>query len=165
MKTINSLVIFFLILSTITLPVDCNATDRRGRLGAGMSSQLKNNVPAISFKLQKSKTFAIGGVFGFNSDQNNGGMGGAIKLYRNIFEEPQLNFYASGLLGFINKKSANVTQSGFQIDLTLGAEFSFRGLGSLGLSFEFGLSMNKLDSFVVETVGDSFVIAGAHFYL
>ena len=165
MKKMNSLVIFFLILATITLPLDSFSADRRGRLGAGMSSQLKNSIPAISFKLQKTKTFAIGGVFGFNSDGNNGGMGGAIKLYRNIFEEPQLNFYASGLVGFINKKSSSVTKSGFQVDLTLGTEFSFRGLGSLGLSFEFGLSMNKLDSFVVETVGDSFVIAGAHFYL
>lgn len=165
MKKLNYFTLFFLFLITITLPLDSYATDRRGRLGAGMSSQLKNGIPAISFKLQKSKTFAFGGIFGFNSNETDGGMGGAVKLYRNIFEEPQLNFYASGLLGFVNKKSSGVTKSGFQVDLTLGTEFSFRGLGSLGLSFEFGASLNKLDSFVVETVGDSFVIAGAHFYL
>ncbi|MBT7609331.1 MAG: hypothetical protein HN576_06220 [Bacteriovoracaceae bacterium] len=142
-----------------------HATDRRGRLGAGMSSQLQTGQPSISFKLQKSKSFALGGVFGVNSNEQSGGLGGAIKLYRNIFDEPQLNFYASGLVGFISKKTSSVSQSGFQVDLTLGSEFSFRGLGSLGFSFEFGLSLNKIDSFVVETVGNNFIIAGIHFYL
>jgi hypothetical protein len=141
------------------------ATDRRGRLGAGMSSQLQINQPSISFKLQKSKSFALGGVFGINSDEQSGGLGGGIKLYRNIFDEPQLNFYAAGLVGFISQKTSSISQSGFQVDLTLGSEFSFRGLGSLGFSFEFGLSLNKVDSFVIETVGNNFIVAGAHFYL
>ena len=47
----------------------------------------------------------------------------------------------------------------------MGSEFSFAGLSSLGFSVEFGLSLNKVDEFVVETVGDNFIVAGAHFYL
>ena len=155
----------FLLILTFAFSTDSWATDRRGRLGAGFSSQLKNDLPAISFKLQKSKSFAFGGIFGVNSDDQSGGMGGAIKLYRNIFDEPQLNFYASGLVGFLSKKTAGTTKSGFQVDLTVGSEFSFRGLSSLGFSFEFGVSLNKINSFIVETVGNNFVIAGAHFYL
>lgn len=157
--------ILIAILLTIFSLNDSFATDRRGRLGAGFSTQLKNNLPGISFKLQKSKSFAFGGMFGINSDEQSGGMGGAIKLYRNIFDEPQLNFYASGLIGFLSQKTSGVSKSGFQVDLTLGSEFSFRGLSSLGFSLEFGLSLNKINNFVVETVGNNFVIAGAHFYL
>jgi hypothetical protein len=157
--------IFLALLTVIFIPKLTQAADRIGRLGAGMSSQLQISQPSLSFKLQKSKSFAIGAIFGVNSEEQSGGLGGGIKLYRNIFDEPQLNFYASGLVGFISKKTASISQSGFQIDLTLGSEFSFRGLGSLGFSFEFGLSLNKTDNFVVETVGNNFIIAGAHFYL
>ncbi len=158
----NCLLFVFILTALSSLAI---AADRTGRLGAGMSSQLRNGLPAISFKLQKSKSFAFGGLFALNTDEQSGGMGGAIKFYRVIFDEPQLNFYASGLLGLITKKTASISQSGFQVDLTLGSEFSFRGLGSLGFSFEFGLSLNKINNFVVETVGNHFVVAGVHFYL
>jgi hypothetical protein len=154
-----------IIVTAFTFLCAAHAMDRRGRLGAGFTNQLQNDIPAISFKLQKSRSFSFGGVFAINTDATNGGTGGGLKLYRNIFEEPQLNFYASSLIGFISQKSASGDQSGFQVDLTMGSEFSFAGLSSLGFSVEFGLSLNKVDEFVVETVGDNFIIAGAHFYL
>ncbi|MCO4793506.1 MAG: hypothetical protein KC493_07335 [Bacteriovoracaceae bacterium] len=145
--------------------IDAHSMDRRGRLGAGFSNQMKNNIPSVSFKLQKSKSFAFGGVFGINTDASSGGTAGGLKLYRNIFDEPQLNFYASSLIGFLAQKRSSGDQSGFQVDLTMGSEFSFAGLSSLGFSVEFGVSLNKVDEFVVETVGENFIVAGAHFYL
>jgi len=141
------------------------AFDRISRLGIGYSGQLKNGVPAISFKLQKSKSFAFGGVLGLSNKDNGGGTGAAIKIYRNIFDEPHLTFYGSVLGGIITKKTNSHTDSGFQADLTLGSEFSFPGLESLGFSIEFGASFYKLNNFVSETVGNNFLVSAVHFYL
>lgn len=158
-KIIAALLLLLLSLNTYSI-------DRRGRLGAGFSNQLKNGVPSLSFKLQKSKAFAIGGLLSYSTNENGGGHGAAIKLYRNLFDEPQLNFYASATAGIIKKSiNASTEQSGFQADFTLGSEFSFTGLQSLGFSVEFGASINKLDDFVLETTGNSFIVSGIHFYL
>lgn len=145
---------------------DANALDRRGRLGVGMSNQLINNTPAISLKLQRSRTFALGGLVGFNSSADEGGYGAGLKFYRILFEEPQLNFYSSLLGAAIKTKTPEINKVGFQFDLTLGSEFSFAGLESLGFSLEFGISAHKkIDNFVVQTVGHQFITAGVHFYL
>lgn len=141
------------------------ATDRVGRLGVGLSNQYKVGIPAISFKLQKSRAFSFGGMVAFSNDDN-GGYGAGLKVFRNIFDEPQLNFYTAVLGAVIQQKQANAEdQSGFQFDFTLGAEYSFSGLQSLGFSTEFGLSLNKLEDFVVETTGSSFIVVAVHFFL
>lgn len=139
--------------------------ERMARLGVGMTNQLKNDVTALSFKIQRSKSFAIGGIVGYDSNDADGGHGFGLKLYRNFFEEPLLNFYGSFTGAIINKKSTNSDQSGFQFDLTMGSEFSFNGLQSLGFSFEFGVSVNKLDDFVLQTTGSQFLVTAIHFYL
>lgn len=145
---------------------DASALDRRGRLGIGMSNQLLSNVPALSLKLQKTRTFAMSGLFGFNSSKEDGGYGAGLKFFRILFEEPQLNFYTSLLGAAIKTKTPTIDKVGFQFDLTMGSEFSFAGLESLGFSLEFGISANKkVDNFVVQTVGHQFVTAGVHFYL
>lgn len=141
------------------------AMDRVGRLGVGFANQMANSLPSISFKLQKSKAFAFGGQFGYSNDDNGGGMAAAIKIYRNFFDEPHLLFYGSVLGGLISQNTAGVSQSGFQADVTLGSEFSFPGLESLGFSLEFGASFNKINDFVVETVGNNFLVSAVHFYL
>jgi len=90
----QKLIILFLLL----LPGLSKATDLRGRLGLGATNQLANGLPALSLKIQQSKTFAIGGVLGFKSDQDKTLYGAGVKFYRIIFDEPQLNFYMAGLL-------------------------------------------------------------------
>ena len=159
----------FLMLALFLLPSVVFGADLRGRMGIGMTNQLANDIPAISLKIQQSKTFALGGLLGFKSDQDQTLYGAGIKLYRIIFDEPQLNFYMAGLFAtetFLDKQ--NKVDSGFQIDGTMGTEFHFAGLESLGLSIEFGLSVRKADpdggtSF--ETLGDSFIKSAVHFYL
>ncbi len=141
------------------------ALEKTNRLGVGMTNQLKNDFPALSFKMQKSRSFALGGMVGVSTSDTDGGYGAGIKLYRNIFDEPQLNFYFAGLGALIGNKINGKTYSGFQFDLSLGSEFHFTGLNSLGFSFEFGVSANKKKDFVFETVGSNFVVAGIHFYL
>ena len=111
----------------------------------------------------------MGALLGFKSDEDQTLYGAGLKLYRIIFDEPQLNFYLAGLVAsenFVNSK--NKVQSGFQVDGTLGSEFHFSGLESLGFSLEFGLSVRNADdkggtSF--QTLGDNFLKAAVHFYL
>ncbi len=163
----RSIISKFILISTLLLLSSGSfAHDRIGRLGIGMSNQLKNDLPAISFKIQNSKSTAIGALATIDTDDNTGGWGAGFKLYRNIFKEPQLNFYSGILAAIINEKQGSGTsKTGFQFDLTMGSEFSFTGLSSLGFSIEFGLSFNKINDFRVQTVGDSFLVAAAHFYL
>ncbi|WP_408096800.1 hypothetical protein ACJVC5_17325 [Peredibacter sp. HCB2-198] len=159
--------LFFLFL--FLFPTLAFSADMRGRLGIGASNQLANEIPAISLKIQQSKTFAIGGILGFKSDQDETLYGAGVKFYRIIFDEPQLNFYMAGLFAtenYLDEKDK--TKTGYQIDGTLGTEFHLSGLESLGFSFEFGLSVRDADpdggtSF--ETLGDQFVKAAVHFYL
>lgn len=144
------------------------AKDLRGRLGLGMSNQYVNGLPALSVKLQKSRSFAFAGMLAVNNDDVNGGHGYGVKFYKLLFDEPQLNFYTALLLALVseNKGVGIEDNSGFQTDLTLGSEFSFAGLESLGFSLEFGFSANSLGEDVVfKTAGYHVLTAGVHFYL
>ncbi len=160
--------IFIVILAVF--PTLVMAADLRGRMGIGFSNQLANELPAISLKVQQSKTFALGGLLGFKSDEDNTLYGAGVRFYRIIFDEPQLNFYLAGLLAtqnFVDPKT-DKTKSGYQVDGTLGTEFHITGLESIGFSFEFGISARNTDpeggsSF--QTLGDNFLKAAVHFYL
>lgn len=141
------------------------ALEKTNRLGVGMTNQLKNDFPALSFKIQKTKSFAYGAMAGLSTADSNGGYGLGVKMYRNIFDEPQLNFYLSGMGAILSNKIVGTTYTGFQFDLSFGSEFHFTGLNSLGFSFEFGVSAHKKKDFVFETLGSHFIVAGIHFYL
>lgn len=160
----NIFFVFFLLI----LSAQSFGADLRGRMGVGASNQLANNVPAISLKVQQSKTFALGGLVGFKSDQDNTLYGAGVKFYRIIFDEPQLNFYLAGLFAMENYlDEKEETKSGYQIDGTMGSEFHLSGLESIGFSFEFGLSARNADKHgsSIQTLGDQFVKAAVHFYL
>ncbi|MEI8347416.1 MAG: hypothetical protein WCG27_08110 [Pseudomonadota bacterium] len=162
----RSLISWGLFLFALTPFLTANAADYRGRLGVGLSNQLMNDLPAISFKLQKSRAVSMGAVINASNHATNGGYGAGLKLYRNIFDEPQLTFYGALLGAYIDRKTTDKKdKTGFQFDLTMGSEFCFSGLQSLGFSFEFGVSFNKMTDFVVETVGHNFITAAVHFYL
>jgi hypothetical protein len=159
----------FFILLLALCPTLLMAADLRGRMGIGFSNQLANNLPAISLKVQQSKTFAIGGLVGFKSDEDHTLYGAGVKFYRIIFDEPQLNFYLAGLLATGNyvDSETDKTKSGYQVDGTLGTEFHFQGLESIGFSFEFGVSARNTANggSGFQTLGDNFLKAAVHFYL
>jgi hypothetical protein len=142
-----------------------HAMERISRLGIGFANQMANGLPTISFKLQRSKSFAFGGQFGYSNADNGGGHAAAVKVYRNFFDEPHLTFFGAILGGMISETTNAESTSGFQVDVTLGSEFSFPGLESLGFSVEFGGSMNKINDFVIETVGNNYFVSAVHFYL
>ncbi len=160
--------IFILILALC--PTILMAADLRGRMGVGFTNQLANELPAISLKIQQSKTFAIGGLVGFKSAEDNTLYGAGLKFYRIIFDEPQLNFYLAGLVATQNyvDPADDKTKSGYQVDGTFGTEFHFSGIESIGFSFEFGISARNTDpkgGSSIETLGDNFLKAAVHFYL
>ena len=156
-----------IILIVSLIATACYGKDHQGKLGVGFSNQLVNDIPALSFKLQKSRGSAYGGLISVDTEDPGGGYGAGLKYFGLLFDEPQLNFYYSILGAYISQKSsdASLDETGFQFDLTLGSEFVFRGLESVGFSFEFGFSFNKIQEFRIQTVGNGILAAGIHFYL
>lgn len=161
----TKIIVRVVLLSLLCFTQVSQAFDKMHRLGLGMSNQLKNDFPALSFKTQKNRSFAFGGLAGLSTDKNVGGYGVGLKVYRNIFDEPQLNFYFAGMGALLSNKINQTSYSGFQFDLSLGSEFHFTGLNSIGFSFEFGVSASKTKEFVFQTLGNNFVVSAVHFYL
>ena len=143
--------------------------DKKDRLGVGINNQLINDIPGISLKIQKTRLFAIGGIFNFkvNSDTTQYGIG--LKAYRLIFEESNLNFYANLLLAVMKDHKLDDSKKdiiGWQTEFSLGSEFHIPGINSIGFSFEFGLRLSKLrDKMTLDNTGYNFLQAGIHFYL
>ena len=159
-----TILLFSVLFTNLSAMAQNSMEAYRTKIGIGMSNQLMSNTASISLKLQKSRGFAISGMAGANTSDE-GGYGVGMKAYRIIFEEPQLNFYSALMGAILSQKTAGKSTSGFQFDLTLGTEFSFSGLNSLGFSLEFGVSAYKLDDFVLSTVGNNMINAAVHFYL
>lgn len=137
-----------------------------GRLGVGFTNQLANDMEAISFKIQRSRSSALGVVLGFKAEDSETTYGAGIKLFRNIYEEPNLRFFMSGFVAALSEVINQKTESGFQIDGTFGSEFHFTSLESLGFSMEFGVSIDTLgDGTTIQTAGHNFFKAAVHFYL
>ena len=159
--------IILAIFSVIILP-KTNAASLVGRLGVGMTDHLVTGQKALSVKLQRSRSSALGGHFSLDSSDDGIFYGLGLKAYRYIYEEPQLNFYSaiSGTYLTFKDESTDDSLSGYQIDGTLGAEFSFQGLESIGFSFEFGVGLsNYQDETQFKTLGHSMVASAVHFYL
>lgn len=143
-----------------------HATSLMGRLGIGTTNQVVTGISAISIKLQRNRSMALGGLFGINNSDNASNYAVGAKLYRLIYDEPQLNFYSALSAIMFTYQDAGDTVSGNQIDAGLGAEFSFQGLESIGFSFEFGFSMNKYNGAQnIQSYGHHIITSAVHFYL
>jgi hypothetical protein len=138
-----------------------------GRLGIGMSNQVVSGIDTLSFKLHRNRSTALGALFGIDnsSDASNYAVGG--KYYKNIYDEPQLNFYSAfSAIMFTNQNSNDKTINGSQYEALFGTEFSFQGLESIGFSFEFGIGLidhNGENS--IKTTGYNTIVSAVHFYL
>ena len=138
-----------------------------GRLGIGMTNQVVTGIDALSVKLQRNRSIAVSGIFGLDSSNESSNYALGFKVFKLIYDEPQLNFFSSlGVIGFTYLDDQEETETGYQVDATFGAEFSFQGLESIGFSFEFGMSMNRyLNKTTVKTVGNNMFMSAVHFYL
>ena len=138
-----------------------------GRLGVGTHNQFQAGLAALSLKFQKSPTLAFGASLGARIQDENTRMAGAFKVYRIIFDEPQLNFYVAAMFAVGSKSVGGESGTILQGDGTFGCEFHFAGLSSVGLSFEFGFSASKEgdSKLLMRLFGDNIITAGIHFYL
>lgn len=140
-----------------------------GRLGIGFTNHLVTNQEMISLKIQRNRSTALGGHFGLDSNSDTTTYALGVKLYKLIYEEPQLNFYSSfaaTMFSFPDEEDKSKAKSGYQMDGNFGTEFHFQGLESVGFSFEFGLGLNSYnDKTTVKTNGTSMIKSAVHFYL
>jgi hypothetical protein len=140
-----------------------------GRLGIGYTNQVVTGIDAISLKLQRNRANAFGAIMGVDSSSESSNYALGLKMYRVIYDEPQLNFYSafSGIFfTYQDPEDTDQTENGHQLDAAFGTEFSMQGLESIGFSFEFGLGMNKYNgSTNISTVGYGVFTSAVHFYL
>lgn len=159
-KLFIPLLVFISSFSSYAMPLE-------GRLGVGMTNQVVTGIEAISLKLQRTRGTAIGALLGVDSNNEKSNYAIGAKVYKLIYDEPQLNFYSSlAAISFTYQDDLEKTKNGYQVDGTFGAEFSFSGLESLGFSFEFGVSMNRYkEKSNLKTIGRNFLMSAVHFYL
>ena len=157
-------IILFIVLVTLCAPA--HAMNLLGRLGVGTTNQVVTGINAISVKLQRNRSTALSGIFGINNSDDSSNYAVGAKVFRLIYDEPQLNFYSAFSAIMFTYQNDGDTVSGNQIDAGLGAEFSFQGLESIGFSFEFGFSMNKYNGAQnIQSYGHHIVSSAIHFYL
>ncbi|MAX66545.1 MAG: hypothetical protein CME66_06385 [Halobacteriovoraceae bacterium] len=160
--------ILFTVLFISSYSSLCHGSSLVGRLGIGATNHLESKMPAISLKLQRNRSSALGGHFAMDSSSNGLDYALGIKGYRYIYEEPQLNFYSAlaGTYFTYTNEADDKTEQGYQIDGTFGAEFSFQGLESVGFSFEFGIGLSEYQKEThLKTVGHNMMVSAVHFYL
>ncbi len=162
----RGLLLVTLLMLPLLVGTSAHAKELQGRLGLGYNAEFENfyvdgGVPAISIKYGMTRAFGIEGVFGTTTSSTNKNSVAGAKLYQNIFFETNLNFYA-----MIGGAVVTVpTHSGGQFIGGFGVEFFIPGIESLGLAMETGGSFDNLSgSFVLKTLGVSFLNAGMHFY-
>ncbi|MBI4925975.1 MAG: hypothetical protein HY843_08640 [Bdellovibrio sp.] len=154
-----------ILLSFLLIPTLAHARDLQGRMGLGYNAEFSNfqavnGVPGISIKYGLSREFATELVLG-TATSSPGNTVAAIKGFKNLFFETNLNFYFMAGAGIVSASS----KSGFEMIAGFGAEAFIPGVESLGFSMEVGASFTNISgSFVLKTLGVSFLNAGIHFY-
>lgn len=158
------IIVFAIFLCAVS---NSHAMNLAGRLGIGFSNQVVTGIDTISFKLQRNRSMAIGALLGLDSSSDQSNYAAGLKVYKLIYDEPQLNFYSalSGIF-FTFQDDEDDTESGYQAEGTFGTEFSFQGLESVGFSFEFGIGVIKEQgAAAVRTIGHNVITSAVHFYL
>ena len=142
-----------------------HARDLQGRLGLGYNAEFVNTlvdqrVPAISIKYGLTRDIAAEVAFGITTTTPSDTVT-AIKFFKNIFYETNLNFYfmLGGAVLSAQSRGGAEFMGGF------GVEFFIPGIESLGFATETGGTFDNLTgSFALRTLGVSFLDAGFHFY-
>lgn len=149
-----------LAITIVLLSCTVEARDLGGRLGLGYNSEFSNGVPGISLKYGLTREIGIEGILGIVTSSP-GRSVSAVKLSKNVFYETNLNFYFA--LGGGVLTANNIT--GAEFIGAFGAEFFIPGIESLGFAMETGANFSNISgSFVLSTLGVSFLNAGIHFY-
>jgi hypothetical protein len=142
------------------------AREMQGRLGLGYNAEFANynytnGVPAVSFKYGLTRDIGAEAVIGLNTSSPTNSVT-ALKFFKNIFYETNLNFYFMLGAGILSAQPAGATSNNTGAEFLggFGAEFFIPGIESLGFAMETGGEFDNLSG----TFGFSFLNAGIHFY-
>ncbi len=156
---------FLLLLVNFQVEAPAHAKDTQGRIGIGYNAEFSNfaapnGVPGVSLKYALNRELGTELVFGA-STSTPGNSVAALKGFKNLFYETNLNFYFTLGAGLVSASS----KTGVEFLTGFGAEAFIPGVESLGFSMETGVSFTNLSgTFVLKTLGVSFLNAGIHFY-
>jgi hypothetical protein len=160
------LVTFALLASFFLSPFSAEARDLQGRLGLGFNGQFPTQRGStfqgkgIALKYGFTKDLAIEPIVAFATGVSTRNTF-ALKFYKNIFYETNLNFYFFGA-GAAEKLSG---ASSFAIQGGFGSEFFIPGLESLAFSFEVGGEVSDAyGKTSLRTLGLTFLESGMRFY-
>lgn len=141
------------------------AKDLSNRLGIGYSDQFSVSIPAIMAMYYPNPETGFSASLGVSTKDNDSKFGLMLKFYRVIFPEDNLNFYMGGGAGLLSNEQSGTSDSGFELNGFVGAEYFFQGLESLSFRMETGLGIVSVDSGVTfRTLGQSMFNAGMVFY-
>ncbi len=147
------------------------AKDLSKRLGLGIRNNMTVDVPMISANYYFGKEVGISAAFGVDTQDENSRMAIAFGVRRNIFFEPNLNFYMGGQVATVSFEKAKEDLpteteklSGIEADVFVGTEFFFAGLDSVGFTFESGFGVATTGKTRFRTIADHPFRAGIHFY-
>ncbi len=144
---------------------EAQAVDLTNRLGVGYKNQFSENLPSLAAQYYPSESLGLSAALGVDTESDNSKFGLMLKVYRIVFTERQMNFYMGAGAGLLSIETAGNSESGFEINGFVGAEFFFAGLESLGFTFETGVSIVSISSGTrFRSFGDSPLRAGMIFY-
>jgi hypothetical protein len=147
-------------LGILFSPPAAFARDTQGRIGLGYNAQFANKLPGVSLKYGLTRDIGAELVLAIATTSPSNSAT-AIKVFKNLFFENNLNFYFMLGGGIINVSS----QAGVSLITGFGVEFFIPGIDSLGFAVETGAAFdNASGGYALKTMGMSFLDAGIHFY-
>ena len=156
-----------LLLALLLTPAAAQARDLRGKLGVGFNNNfssltslsVKYGIPTNKETLNLQVQAVVG--FAFLKDQDDRFFAGGRVLIP-LLAEDNLNLYTAVGAGYVRFHDE---KSGLRASAVLGVEFFLFGLENLGLSAEFGLSLDVgRDILDVQTTGGTAAAVGVHYY-
>ena len=160
---LKSVFVSVVLLITITTAL---AKDLTQRLGVGVKQEsMYGQLPTLLVQYHPTLDYTWVGAMGIDTQANASSTYLSFALRRNLFFEPQLNFYAAGRISFYSFDVATGAGSGFGLAALGGTEFFLQGLENLAFLIEAGLELSIVDSKSrMSTVGGAVTQAGAVFY-
>jgi hypothetical protein len=135
-----------LLTGLVTYSPLAQAKNLTNRLGVGMSNKFSFDMPSLAAQYYPNSEFGFTAALGVDTRKDNSLFGIQAGVRRMIFEESNLNFYMGGSLSMISVETAGSSESGFELNGLVGAEFFLPGLENLGFNFETGVGVASLKS-------------------
>lgn len=165
MHRVSHLLVSLFSLALLFISSGALGKDLTHRLGVGYANPFSTDTPGIAARYYQSEDMNFTVTLGVDTESDAsefGLLGGVNKV---IFKEPNLNFYMGASAGLVSQEIAGVSDSGFELNGIVGAEFFFTGLDSLAFLFEAGVGITSIgDGVRFRTIGNHPLNAGIIFY-